>query len=162
MTRADDGGGEHEQVAGAGGVEAVGGHQQSDGDHADPGREIEPRRQPATVEQRREDQREADDQSGVGGAGVRHAVRLQHQDRRLREAEDQPGLQLLPGDAANQRDKGEPGDAVAEEQHSQHRCAAGRGLGGEIARTPDDGDQQQDEIGTAGSGHGFSGEGSRR
>ncbi len=83
MGGADDGGGEHEEVADTGRVETVAGHEQADGDDADSGCEEESRRHPAAVHQRRQYERQTDDQPRVGRAGVRHAVRLQHEHRCL-------------------------------------------------------------------------------
>jgi hypothetical protein len=87
MGGAYDGGGEHEQVADTRRVEAVAGHEQADRDDADTRCEEELRRHSTAVHQRCQHERQADDQPRVGRAGVRHAVRLQHEHRRLAQTE---------------------------------------------------------------------------
>ena len=93
---------------------------------------------------------------------VRHAVRLEDQYGGLREAEDPADPELLAADPSYEEQQCDRGDGVPDEEHGQHRRGCGRGLGGEVARTPDDGDQQEQEIGTAGGGHDSNGDCWRR
>ena len=160
----DQRGAEHQQIAEARRVKAVAGHQQPDRQDAHAGRGEEGPGQraaaAAAVEERGEDDGQADDEAGVGGAGVGDAVRLHDQDRRLGQAQGHTGPQLVTRPPArpappgrDHAETGERGEGVAGEQHQQDG-ERGRGrLGGQIAGTPDERDKEEYRIGTADVGH---------
>lgn len=179
MPRPYQRGPEYQQVAGAGGVEPAAGGQQGHGHQAQTGRGVEGGGEPAAVQERRQDDGQADDQSGVRGARVRDTVRLQHQDRRLRHAEERPEAEFVTRPttrgatcgatrgptrgatrsatcgatrSATRRDQADAGDRrdpVPCEQHDRHR-QFGRGrLRRQVAGTPDDRDEEQDQVDAA-------------
>ncbi|GAA0458930.1 hypothetical protein Ade02nite_12830 [Paractinoplanes deccanensis] len=147
MRGADHGGGQHQGVARRRRTQAGSCHQEHHPAGRDPGGQEEPRRQ-AALEQRGEQDREADQHAGVGGAGERHPVRLQREHRRLRAPEQEPDADLAPRrtPADHQRQHGGHRHQVAQREHHQHPTGHDQRLGGQIAAAPDHGHGEQQKI----------------
>lgn len=144
-------------------MEAAAGHEQRDGQQAHSRGGEEARGQPSVarraVQQWGEHDGEADDQAGVGRAGVRDAVRLKNQDSSLGYPQQAPDAHLVPrvalrpsagGDEGETRDRG---DRVPREEHHQDRQGVGGGLRGQVAGAPDDGDKEEHCVSAAGVEH---------
>lgn len=159
----DQRGGEHQQVAEAGRVEAVARHEQADGQQAHTGGCVEGEREAAAVaravEEGSDHDGQADDQPRVRGTRVGDTVCLHHQDGRLGDPQRHADPELVAGPSAglpvggDQTETGERGQGVPREQHDQDGQYGGGGLGGQIAGTPDEGYEEEYRIGTSGIGH---------
>jgi hypothetical protein len=166
MERANDGRRYHEGIARCRCAKAALGYEKRDADHRrDGGDEVgpgKPRARGDTLEQRRHDEREADQQPRVGCGCQVHAPRLQPDHRGLRASQadgDQKASsawESLPPSEADEPGRGH-GDEEAEGDTRGHARLRGEILRSEETGTPDRGDSEEKQVddgfGTGARGH---------